>query len=279
MLPLFLAFITGDKPVYQYFTKDGNKVGYQYVIDQLATADVIFFGELHNNAISHWMEIEVAMDLWKKDSSAFIMGAEMFETDQQLILNELLSGQIRERDFEGGTRLWDNYKTDYKPLISFAVAKKIPFIATNVPRRYAALVNQKGFKALETLTTEAKAYLPPLPVPYDPELKSYQAMARMGGGAMHANDNLPKAQAIKDATMAWFILKNLSSGKKILHFNGSYHSDDREGIVWYLNQYKPGLKIMTITTAEQASIEKLDSAYFNKADFILTVNQNITKTY
>ncbi|HRZ41200.1 MAG TPA: ChaN family lipoprotein [Bacteroidales bacterium] len=279
LLPVFMGFTSDDKPAYRFYTADGKPIGYQQMITLISTADVVFFGELHNNPICHWMELEMAMDLWKQDSTAWFFGAEMFETDQQLILDEYLTGQIRDRDFESGTKLWDNYKTDYKPLVSFAAAKKTPFIATNVPRRYAALVNQKGFESLENLSASARAYLPPLPVPYDPELPGYKAMAQMGSGAMHANNNLPKAQAIKDATMAWFIAKNLTQGKKMLHFNGSYHSDGREGIVWYLNQYKPGLKIVTITTIEQESLNALDSAAFNKADYIMTVQENITKSY
>lgn len=279
LLPVFLGFTADDKPAYRYFTAEGNPIGYQQIISRIADADVVFFGELHNNPIGHWMELEMAMDLWKNDSAAWLFGAEMFETDQQLILDEYLGGQIRERDFESGTKLWDNYKTDYKPLVSFAASKKIPFIATNIPRRYAAMVNQKGFESLENLSVQAKAFLPPLPVPYDSELPAYKAMAQMGSGAMHGNNNLPKAQAIKDATMAWFIAKNLTPGKKMLHFNGSYHSDGREGIVWYLNQYIPGLKIVTISTIEQASLNTLDSTAINKADYILTTQENITKSY
>ena len=50
----------------------------------------------------------------------------------------------------------------------------------------------------------------------------------------HATPNLPKAQAAKDATMAHFILKNFDPNKLFLHFDGSYHSDNYEGIVWWI---------------------------------------------
>ncbi|MFO7722573.1 MAG: ChaN family lipoprotein, partial [Bacteroidales bacterium] len=221
-LPLLLGFAVADKPAYVLFTGSGESISYSTMLDSLLKADVVFFGELHNNAISHWMELEIAMDLYRADSSALVMGAEMFERDNQVILDEYLSGLIRERDFEAGARLWNNHKTDYKPLISFAAEKGVPFIATNIPRRYAAMVNSKGFEALEGLSPEAKRWIAPLPVPYDPELPGYKAMAAMGGPAMHANNNLPRAQAIKDATMAWFITSGYEPGKRFLHFNGSY---------------------------------------------------------
>ena len=133
---------------------------------------------------------------------------------------------IPEAKFEDEARLWQNHKTDYKPLLQFAFEQGIRFVATNVPRRYANLVYRKGFEGLDSLSDEAKKYLPPLPVAYDPELPGYKSMREMGQmGHGKVSDNLPKAQAIKDATMAHFILKNWSAGKQLLHFNGAYHSD------------------------------------------------------
>lgn len=98
----------------------------------------------------------------------------------------------------------------------------------------------------------------------------------MGG---HGGENLPKAQAIKDATMAYFIHKNLKNNSLFIHFNGSYHSDNFEGIFWYLKQLNTELKIKTISTVEQNSIEKLEVSNKNKADFIIAVPENMIKTY
>ena len=92
-------------------------------------------------------------------------------------------------------------------------------------------------------------------------------MKSMMGG--HGGDNLPKAQAIKDATMAHFILKNLEPGKLFMHFNGSYHSDNYEGINWYLYRSAKQLSIVTIGIAEQSSIKKLEEKYLGNADFII----------
>jgi len=273
------GFEISEKRAWQLFDKQGNKVDYVSMATDLLKADIVFFGELHNNAISHWLQLELTHDLHSTDSSALILGAEMFERDNQLIMNEYLSGTIRERDFEAEARLWRNYKTDYKPLVTYAFENKIPFIATNIPRRYAALVHARGFEGLETLSDDAKKLLPPLPVPFDPELPGYKAMSGGGSPAMHAGQNLPKAQAIKDATMAWAIASSWSPGKRFLHFNGSYHSDNDEGILWYLRQYKPGLNMKVITTVEQSQLHSLDSLSVGKADYILVVNNKVTKTY
>ena len=99
----------------------------------------------------------------------------------------------------------------------------------------------------------------------------------MGGG--HGGDNLPKAQAVKDATMAYFILKNMENDNLFIHYNGSYHSDDYEGINWYLKQTQPNLKIITVSIVEQENLKKLDKENKLKANFIIVVPPTMTKTY
>ena len=238
---IITAFKT-DKPAYVLFSKEGKEVKYSKMLKEVADADVILFGESHDNPIAHWLELELTKDLYVLKNDNLVLGAEMFETDNQIILNEYLDSLISQSYFESEARIWPNYQTDYKPLVEFAKNHNLKFIATNIPRRYAAVVNSKGFEGLEELSGEAKEFLPPLPVPYDPDLKSYKNLLEMGGMSAHMGENFPKAQAIKDATMAHFILANLSAGKTFLHFNGSYHSDNFESISWYLKTGKAGFE-------------------------------------
>lgn len=281
LLALFIGFsaFKSDKPAYRFFTAQGKKIKYEKILKQLASADVVFFGELHNNPISHWFELEITKDLYQKRKGDLILGAEMFERDNQLLIDEYFKGQISKKSFEEEARLWPNYKTDYKPLVEFAHKNKLKFIATNVPRRYASLVYKQGVQALDSLSPEAKKYLAPLPFPYDPELKCYKDMLDQMKLMGHGNPNFPKAQAIKDATMAASIADRLTDGKLFIHYNGSYHSDHHQGILWYLNQYKPGLKIMTITSVEQPAVDTLSADAYNMADFILVIPEDMTKTY
>ena len=278
---LFLA-MKSDKPAYQYFTKEGKTIEYSKVIKACEKADIIFIGELHNNPISHWMEYEITKDIYAQRDSSVVLGAEMFEADNQIIMNEYFSGKIKKKSFKSEMRLWPNYDTDYEPLLEFANEKKIPFIATNVPRRYASLVNKSGLEALNELSDEAKKFIAPLPIAFDGTLKIYKEMMDMmkSSGMSHVTDNIVKAQAIKDATMAHFILTNLpKEGGAFIHYNGAYHSQDFQGIVWYLKQAKPELNIITISAVEQDSIAELEEEYINQADFLMAVPTSMTKTY
>jgi hypothetical protein len=78
--------------------------------------------------------------------------------------------------------------------------------------------------------------------------------------------------------MAHFILQNLKAGNTFIHFHGTYHSDNYEGIYWYLKQQRPDLKIVTINSSEQEDIEKLEDENKDKADFILVIPADMTKT-
>ena len=277
---IFLISMKGDLESFRFFDANGKDVKYKNMVKEALSADIVFFGELHNNSITHWLQLQLTKDLYTERQDNLVLGAEMFETDNQLLLDEYLSGRIKEKNFEDEAKLWKNYKTDYKPLVDFAKEHGLPFIATNIPRRYASLVHKEGFEGLDSLSSDAKALFAPLPVNYDAELKGYKSMLEgMEGMGAHASPNLPKAQAIKDATMAHFILKNWENGKLFLHYNGAYHSNDFEGIVWYLKQEKPDLKILTITTIEQDTIASVKEENLNMADYILCVPSDMTKTY
>lgn len=270
------AFKT-DKPAYRLFNNEGKEIKYNKMLKEIAEADVIFFGELHNNPICHWLQFELTKDLYERRNGNIVLGAEMFERDNQLILNEYLEGAISGKSYNKEARLWPNYKTDYAPLVEFAKDSSLLFIATNIPRRYASVVFKNGLEALEELSPEARSYIAPLPIEYDAELKGYKNMLEMSGG--HGGANLPKAQAIKDATMAYSIAGYAEEGKLFVHYNGSYHSEDFEGILWYLNKYKPNLNIITISSVEQKDLSELEEDFVNKANYILAVDIDMTKTH
>lgn len=284
LLAYTISVSAQEKPAYKVYTGTGKKSDYNDIIKEARKADVIFFGELHDNPVAHWLELEITKDIYELKGKDLILGAEMFETDNQLIIDEYFSDIIKEASFEKEVRLWKNYPTDYKPLVSFAKQNGLKFVASNIPRRYASLVASGGFEALQKLSPEALKYIAPLPVEYDPELPCYKDMLSMdssiGGGMENkVNENLPKAQAMKDATMARSIANYRHDGQTLLHYNGSYHSDRHMGIIWYLNKYNPGVKVMTITAVLQDDLDKMGDESKDLADFVIVIPTSMTRTY
>ena len=274
---LFLCGVSNaqDKQPYQLYTKDGKKTTYGKLIKEAAKNEVVLFGEYHDNSIVHWLQFEFTKDL--KQEKDLVLGAEMIEADNQKQLDQYLKGEIDQKAFDTLARLWPNHKTDYKPLVDFAKENNIDFVAANVPRRYARQVNKQGLESLNDLTAQEKEWIAPLPIAYDPTLPGYVKMMEMMGD--HATPNMPKAQAIKDATMAYFISKNLKPNTVFVHYNGTYHSDNFDGINWYLKKDKPGIKILTIASVSQKDVSKLEKENLQRADFIIVVDEDVTKTY
>jgi uncharacterized iron-regulated protein len=282
ILALSLQAYSQDKPAYKIFTGEGKKADYEDLLKAATRSDVVFFGELHDNPIAHWLELEITKSLFTSKGKDLILSAEMFERDNQILIDEYFAGIIKETSFESEVRLWKNYSTDYKPLLKFAKDNGLKFIASNVPRRYAAVVSAGGFEALQNISPDGLRYIAPLPIEYDPELPCYKDMLSMEGsigGSMGVNENLPKAQALKDATMAKSIADNWQSGQTVIHYNGSYHSDRHMGILWHLSKYNPAIKAVTISAVLQDDIEKISDENKGLADFVIVIPSSMTRTY
>ncbi|MEI6865221.1 ChaN family lipoprotein [Flavicella sp.] len=268
-----------DKPAYKLYNKKGREVKFRKMVKDLADSDMIFFGEYHTNPISHWLQIELTEALYEVKGEKLFLGAEMFENGNQLVLDEYLAGFYPENKMLVEiTQLWQNYQTDYKPLVEFAKENKLRFIASNIPRRYASMIYKEGMGAFDKLSHEAKAMIGPVQEFYDASV--YEDMKdKMGGHIPSTMDNIQMAQASKDATMAMFSVNNFNEGDIYLHFEGAYHSNNYRGIVWWVNKIKPGLSIKTITTLTMSEWEeKTKEERKSIANYIIVVADNMTKT-
>ena len=266
-----------DKPACRLFDRSGAETRYSTMLDHLAESAVVLFGELHIDPIVHWLQFEVTKDLFSRVRERLIIGAEMFEADDQIIIDEYMAGTIGHDNLAAEAKVWDNYETDYRPIVEFAHNHGIPFIGTNIPRRYARLVSSSGLGALEELSGQAKQWIAPLPIPLDLKSPTYRDLLDLGTAHGMDEENFLAAQAIKDATMAHFILTNHSPERLFIHLNGEYHSRRYGGIFWYLKQAQPDLAIVTITSVEGKTLDFLDD-YRDVADYTLVIPQSMTRT-
>lgn len=272
-----LALTAQAQEAYTIFNKKGEPVSFEHVMKETEGKSHIFFGEFHNNPIAHWLQLEMTKQLHLKHGNNLIIGAEMFESDNQLLINEYFSDQIKQKSFEEEARLWKNYKTDYKPIVEFAKKNQLKFVATNVPRRYANAVFHKGITMLDQLDSDAKDLIAPLPIVIDTSLSSYAEITKMSGE--HNGEFMMEAQAIKDATMAHFILEHSTENTIFLHLNGAYHSNKNEGIIAFLVPKIQKDKILTLSTVSQEDVSHLEKKNEQLADFTICVNSDMTLTH
>ena len=268
-----------EKKAYRLFDAKGKEIEYKEMMKVLKAQDVVFIGEVHNCAIAHWLEYEMVKDLHTAHKDKLTIGLEMLEADNQLMVDEYVGRLISSDRFEEEARLCPNYLTDYAPVVGLGREHGLRVIATNVPRRYANMVKNGGFEALEKLSAEAKKYIAPLPIDYEPdeEAAGMFGLMMMTSGKHTDPENVAKAQALKDATMGWFIAHNMKD--KFLHINGNYHSDFKGGIIPYLLRYRPGTKVVTVTSVRQESIHQLDEENKDRADFYICVPEDMVNSY
>lgn len=277
-----MAFSFGQNGIsYQLYNKKQKKVSFTKMAKDLSKYDVVLFGEYHDNSMNHWLQLQLTKALYNTKKENLILGAEMFERDNQRQLNQYLNGEIEAKVLKDSMRLWNNHFTDYHPLVDFAKSNHIEFIATNIPRRYASQVARNSLKSLDTLQTHEKKYMMKLPVEFDLETPGYSEMKDLLGEHAGSNiDNFIAAQAVKDATMAESIFENHKKGQLFLHFQGNYHSKEYGGIYWYLKKLNPDLKIAVISVfLSDDDRLRLPKENLIPTEYNLVIPEDMTKTF
>ncbi len=245
--------------------KNGKNSSLENLVQAAEERPLVFFGELHDNEQAHKVQLKL-LTLFHKVHPTVVLGMEMFETDVQHIIDEYFADLIGQKSFESEARVWSNYQNDYKPLVELAKANKIKLIASNVPRRYANTVYKQGITVLDKFDSRVRSFMAKLPLKVDTTLTTYQDMREMLPG--HDATNMIFSQALKDATMAKFILKNYQEGQVFLHINGAYHSKMKEGIIsFFPNDFQQ--KVLTINTVKR---EEVTPELLATADFTLIVD-------
>lgn len=263
-----------------YDVKKQKNISVDDIIADMAMADVLFFGEDHNDSIGHYLETEI----FKKLSTAYpnktALSLEMFHTDVQPEVDEYLAGLISEKNFIKEGRAWGNYK-DYKPLIEYAKANNIKVIAANAATRYSNAVTMGGLKVLENFPKTSFSFLPPAPID-TAQGRYYEKFIETMGGHGMGSMKIYQTQNLWDATMAWSINKFLKSNKgiKVLQLNGRFHSDEKLGTVAKLLKANPKVKILNISSFSDTGFAHPDWNKFKTlGDYIIITDPAVKRSY
>lgn len=264
-----------------YDTRSKQVVTIDKIVSDMNIADVLFFGEEHNDSTGHWLENQIFRALHKAYGDKLALSMEMFESDNQLVLDEYLQGKIDESRLSKDVRLWSNYR-DYRPMVEYAKQNKIAVIAANPPRRYVNLVTRRGMKALDSLSAEAKSYLPPLP--YDTLSGRYRDkfMEIMKGAPESSSRNIFYSQNLWDAGMAYSIYSywKKNKDKKVFHCVGKFHTDEKLGTAAQLQMHNKRIRILNISSFSDKSFSNPDWSKFESlGDYIILTDPDLKRTY
>ncbi|MEZ5347538.1 MAG: ChaN family lipoprotein [Pyrinomonadaceae bacterium] len=256
---------------YRVFEGNGKPSGVDQILTRMASADVVFLGEYHDDAIGHALQFEIfkqAFNSYRKQRD-LALSLEMFERDVQIVLDEYRKGLISESHFLRSSRPWGNYQTDYRPLVEFAKENKLEIVAANAPRRYVNMVSRKGRDSLDQLDPEALKWLAPIPFP-KPSVEYTEKFNSLMGG--HGSENILDSQTLWDATMADAVSRQLSKSDRslVIHLNGGFHTENRLGTVEQLLNYAPKSRILVVTMRYEEDFKSFDKAkHLNLGDFVI----------
>lgn len=282
LLPFLVFSQNAMEQHYKIYSTEKHKiVSIDDIVNNMANADVLFFGEEHSDSTAHYLEFVIFKQLSDKYPFHVALSLEMFETDCQIVLDEYLKGLIREKNFVSEARAWNNYQ-DYRPMVELAKTIHSPVIAANAPARYTNMVNRMGLKSLLQLNKVGQSYLPPLPIDtasgayYDKFLQIMGGHSAMGGMQMY------QAQNLWDATMGWSIAQVLSDhpGFKIFQVNGSFHSEEKLGAAAQFKKYAPKARVTNIATCSDENFVKPDWVKLSKeGDYIIATDPKLVRTF
>src|SRR5262249_1316101 len=124
-------------------TADGRETTDERLVDSLAAADVVLLGAHHDSPPLHAAHQGLLRSLWQRRGD-FVISMEMFERDVQSALSQYLRGDLGEDEFLARARPWPNYASDYRPVIEFARANKLPVVAANAPHALVTKAYKSG---------------------------------------------------------------------------------------------------------------------------------------
>jgi len=271
---------------FRIFDAKGNPATLEKIIDALKNADVVFLGEQHDDAAAHFLQAEIFKKTFENygKERGVALSLEMFERDVQIVLDEYLQNLISENHFLLSSRAWNNYKTDYRPLIEFAKENHLPVIAANAPRRYVNMVSRGNRETLNQLSPQAKSWLAPLP--YGEPSKNYtdKFNALMGGmpESSAGPGKILASQSLWDATMAHSISELLKRKKNalVVHLNGGFHSESRLGAVEHLARYSPKARVLVVTIKTSKEFPDFNKAADeNAGDFVILTDPKLPRSF
>lgn len=263
-----------------YDVKKQKLIAIDDIVADMEQADVLFFGEDHNDSVGHYLEALLFRKLHSKYPLKTALSLEMFHTDVQPELDEYLAGLISEKNFIKESRAWGNYK-DYRPLIEYAKQNGLKVVAANAATRYSNAVTLGGLKVLENFPKISSNFLPPLPID-TAQGRYYEKFTETLGGHSMGSMKIYQTQNLWDATMAWSINKFIKANKgiKVFQLNGRFHSDEKLGTLAKLKQLNPKLKILNISSfSDESFINPNWEKFKNLGDYIIITDPKAKRSY
>lgn len=266
---------------------DGRAASWEELANVASAADVVLIGENHG----HELGLAAAAALWEdvlKRSPKAVLAMEFFERDEQVALDDYLTGITDEAAFlRAAHRAKGNYPSGHRAMIESAKSGGRPVIAANAPRRYVRLARTDGYERLRGLTGEQARLVA---IPSTEASAAYRAafadvMDRNAGlSEAQKNDAAFMAERAKsldasfrsqwmwDCTMGESVEHALKLGSPAVLVVGRFHVDHDGGTVQAVRTRLQDKKVVVVSFVDAAmpagGIAESDRG---RADFVIYV--------
>jgi uncharacterized iron-regulated protein len=210
----------------------GKSLSFDQLVDQLASKDLVFIGEVHTNPEHHLIQVQVLQALMERNGPLTV-AMEFFPVPRQPVLDQYMNRSLTETDFLKAIewrRTWGFSYQLYRPLLLTIRSGKGRVLAINAPRRIVRKVARSGLSSLKPAERKQIASTIDLG---NAEHRRYIRSAY----EMHAHHGLSnfeffyQAQCVWEDTMAENIAAHLKrAGGKVVVLAGNGHLVRKFGI-------------------------------------------------
>lgn len=225
--------VSGDFKIGQILDLNAGEIfSFDQLIEQIATKDLIFIGEVHDNPEHHLIQVQILQALTDRFGPVTI-AMEFFKKPQQPALDRYLQGELTESEFIKAVNWKGGWGFDYhfyRPLMLLARRNALGILAINASHDTVKKVARHGLQSLDIdernklakdidLNNEAHR---------DYVRKAYE---QHGHRELKKFDYFYEAQCVWEDTMAQNLAEYLRENRgKLVVFAGNGHIINKFGI-------------------------------------------------
>ncbi|MBN1105347.1 MAG: ChaN family lipoprotein [Deltaproteobacteria bacterium] len=209
-----------------------TKIPFDEFIERLSSRDLIFIGEIHDNAEHHLIQLQILQALVDR-CGPITVAMEFFQKPNQEAMDRYVRGELKESAFLEAvdwTRTWGYHYHLYRPLLLAAKERSLKILAINAP---APLVRKVAREGLRGLSAEERSQ-----VAAEIDLGNqahreylFEAYREHTHQELRRFQDFYEAQCVWEETMAETLSNHLKEkGGKVLVFAGNGHIARKFGI-------------------------------------------------
>lgn len=203
----------------------GHYISQAQLLSSVTHYPLVYVGEVHDNQADHRLQLDILKAMYAEHQGQTTLGMEMFDYQQQPILDLWSAGQLSEKELLRQTKWFDNWSMDfehYRDLLLFCRDNNIPVIGLNTPK---ALGRKVSMTSIDQLDEQTKQQLPEMDISDPYQNLMIEKVFGAHGTGKRLLQSFKRRQTLWDETMAETIANYMDDHpqSRILAIAGGWH--------------------------------------------------------